>query len=190
MMFECLRAAQMLLDAATFNDYSPFTIYYSLAFPLIHVRQRPLGGGALRGAVVQNRHLLERVEPGARLDPDDVRRRGRAADDFYHGADVQARWVDAVLARGNHIVADAHRLKPRDVAHLQEPVLAVPAHRPERVRLPQLPDHRPGGRALVGDEHDLRRDGADADDAADDPLGRDDRHVQIDAGGAAAVDDE
>src|SRR5215203_1326712 len=166
------------------------TIYYSLAFPLVHVRQRPLGGGARRRAVVQDGDLLERVEARPRLDPDGVWRRGRAGDDFYHGADVQSRWVDAVLTRGNHIVADDHRLQPRDVTHLKEPLLAEAAHRPERVRLSQLPDHRPRGRALVRDEHDLRRDGADADDASDDPLGRDDRHVEVYAGGAAAVDDE
>src|ERR1051325_9368604 len=131
------------------NDYLPFTIHYSLAFPLVNVRQRLLGRGALRRPVGQHRDLLQRVDARARLHTYHVRRRGRALLYLYHGSDAQARWVDAVLPRGNHIVADVHGLEPRHVAHLKEPVLAEAAHGAYRVRLAQLPDDRARGRTLV-----------------------------------------
>src|SRR5690242_15182258 len=130
------------------------------------------------------------VQLRAGLNQNLVRLRCRSFFYIDHFADIQTGWINSVLSRRHHVIADFHLLESRDVAHLDyaDAEIRTAAYRTERARLAQLSDHRARPGLLVRNQHYLRRPRTDGDHTAHDPAASPDRHIDRDAGSAAAID--
>src|SRR5215213_303039 len=130
------------------------------------------------------------VQLSTRLDQDLVRLRRRAFFYVDNSTDSQTRRIDAVLAGRHNYVVNFHFLETGHVTHFDysDAEVRPSTNRSERAGFAELSDDSARAGFLIRNQHHLRRERTDADHAPHDSAARYHRHVNRDAGAAAAID--